>query len=44
MTWTGLRRENLKRKTEPLLLAAQNNAIKTYVEAESDRAQNNKGR
>ena len=28
-TWTWLRKENLKRETESLLIAAQNNAIRT---------------
>ena len=28
-TWTWLRKGNLKRETEPLLIATQNNAIKT---------------
>ena len=28
-TWTWLRKENLKRETESLLITAQNNAIRT---------------
>ena len=28
-TWTGLRKGNFKKETEPLLIAAQNNAIRT---------------
>ena len=46
MTWTWLRKENLKRKTESLLIAAQNNAIGTnYIKAKIDNSQqNSKGR
>ena len=33
-TWTGLSKQNLKRETESLLIAAQNNAIRTnYIKA-----------
>ena len=40
--WTWLRQGNLKRKTESLLVAAQNNAIRTnYVEARIDKTQQN---
>ena len=37
-TWTGLKKGNLKREIEFLLIAAQNNAIKTnYVKAKKIR-------
>ena len=39
-TWTWLRKRNLKREIESLLIAAQNNVIKTtYVKASIDKAQ-----
>ena len=39
---TGLRKGNLKRETESLLIAAQNNAIKTnYVKARIDKTKRN---
>ena len=41
-TWTGLRKGNLKRKTESLLIEAQNNAITTkYIKAKIDYTQPN---
>ena len=41
-TWTWLRRGNLKRETESLLIAAQNNAIRTnYIKAKIDKTQQN---
>ena len=41
-TWTSLRKENLKRETESLLIAAQNNAIRTnYIKARIDKTQQN---
>ena len=41
-TWTWLRKGNLKRETESLLIAAQNNAIRTnYVKARIDKTQRN---
>ena len=39
-TWTWLRKRNLKRETESLLIAAQNNAIRTnYIKARIDKMQ-----
>ena len=39
-TWTGLRKGNLKRETESLLIAAQNNAIKiNYIKGRIDKNQ-----
>ena len=45
-TWTRLRKGNLKRETESLLIAAQGNAIRTYhIEARIDKTlQNSKYR
>ena len=41
-TWTGLRRGNLKRETESLIIAAQVNAIRTnYIKAKIDKTQQN---
>ena len=41
-TWTWLRKGNLKRETESLLIAAQNNAIRTnHIEARIDKTQQN---
>ena len=41
-TWTWLRKGNLKRETESLLIAAQNNAIKTnQIKARIDKTQQN---
>ena len=41
-TWTWLRKGNLKRKTESLLVAAQNSAIRTnYIKARIDKTQQN---
>ena len=41
-TWTRLRKGNLKRETESLLIAAQNNTIRTnYVKARIDKMQQN---
>ena len=37
-TWTWLRKENLKRETESLLIAAQNHAIRTnHIKARIDK-------
>ena len=42
MTLTWLRRVNLKRETESLLIVAQNNALKTnYVRSKIDNTQKN---
>ena len=42
MTWTWLRRRNLKRETEHLLIETQNNAIRTnYVKVKIDNKQKN---
>ena len=39
-TWTWLRKGNLNRKTKSLLIAAQNNAIRTnYVKTKLDKMQ-----
>ena len=39
-TWTWLRKGNLKRESESLLMAAQNNAIRTnYVKSKIDKTQ-----
>ena len=39
-TWTWLRKGNIKRETEYLLMAAQNNAIKTnHIKARIDKTQ-----
>ena len=41
-TWTWLRKGNLKRETESLLIAAQNNAIRiNHIKARIDRTQQN---
>ena len=41
-TWTWLRKGNLKRETESLLLAAQDNAVKTnHIKARIDKMQQN---
>ena len=41
-TWTWLRRENIKRKTDSFLIAAQNNAIRTnHMKARIDKTQQN---
>ena len=41
-TWTRLRKGNLKRKTESLLIKAQNNAIRTnHMKARIDKTQQN---
>ena len=41
-TWTWLRKQNLKRETESLLIVAQNNTIRTnYVKARIDKTQQN---
>ena len=41
-TWTWLRKGNLKRKTESLLMTAQNNAIRTnHIKARIDKTQQN---
>ena len=40
--WVGLGKENIKRKTESLIIAAQNNAIRTnYIKAKIDKTQQN---
>ena len=44
-TWTWLRKGNLKRKTETLLIAARNDAIRTHsVKAKIDKMQQNSKR
>ena len=41
-TWTWLRKGNLKRKMESLLIAAQDNAIRTnHIKARKDKTQQN---
>ena len=41
-TWTWLRKGNLKRETESLLMAAQNNAIRTnHIKARIEKTQQN---
>ena len=41
--WTRLRKENLKRETEPLLIVAQNNALRTnHIKARIDKTQQNR--
>ena len=41
-TWTWLRKGNLKRETEFLLMAAQNNAIRTnHIKTRIDKTQQN---
>ena len=41
-TWTWIRKGNLRRKAESLLIAAQNNTIRTnYVKAKTDNMQQN---
>ena len=41
-TWTWLRKRNFKRETESLLMAAQNNAIRTnHIKARIDKTQRN---
>ena len=41
-TWTWLRKGNLKRETESILIAAQNNAIRTnHIKARIDNTQQN---
>ena len=40
--WTWLRKGNFKKETEYLLIAAQNNAIRTnHIKARKDKAQQN---
>ena len=42
-TWTGLRKGNSKRETKSLLMAAQNNAIRTnHIKARIDKTQQNR--
>ena len=44
-TWTWLRKGNLKRETESLLIAAQNNAIKAnHIKVRIDKMQQNSKR
>ena len=41
-TWTWLRKGNLKRETESLQIAAQDNAIRTnHIKAKNDKTQQN---
>ena len=41
-TWTWLKKGNLKRETESLLIATQNNTIRTnYVKGKIDKTQQN---
>ena len=41
-TWTGLRKGNLKRETESLLIAAQDNAVRSnHIKARIDKTQQN---
>ena len=41
-TWTKLRKGNLKRETESLLKAVENNAIRTnHIKARIDKTQQN---
>ena len=41
-TWMRLRKENFKRETESLQIAAQNNAIRTnHIKARIDKTQQN---
>ena len=41
-TWTWLRKGNFKRETESLLIAAQNNAVRTnHIKAMIDKSQQN---
>ena len=41
-TWTWIRKGNFKRETESLLMAAQNNAIRTnHIKAKIDKSQQN---
>ena len=41
-TWTWLRKGNLKRETESLLIAAQNNAVRTnHIKARIDKTRQN---
>ena len=41
-TWTWLRKRNFKRKTESLLIAARNSAVKTnHIKARIDKTQRN---
>ena len=41
-TWIGLRRENIKRETKPVLTVAHNKAIRTnYIKAKIDNMQQN---
>ena len=41
-TWTWLRKGNFKRETESLLIAAQNNAVKTnHIKVRIDKTQQN---
>ena len=41
-TWTWLKKGNLKRETESLQIAAQNNAIRTnYIKVRIDKMQQN---
>ena len=42
-TWTWLRKGNLKKETEFLIIAAQNNAIRTdHIKARTDKTQQNR--
>ena len=44
-TWTWLRKGNFKRETESLLIAAQNNAIRTnHIKARIDKSQQKSNR
>ena len=41
-TWTWLRKGNFKRETESLLIAAQNNAVRTnHIKVRIDKMQQN---
>ena len=41
-TWTWLRKENFKRETESLLIATQNNAVRSnHIKARIDKIQQN---
>ena len=40
-TWMWLRKGNFKRETESLLIAAQNNAIRTNIKARINKTQQN---
>ena len=42
ITWTWCRKGNFKRETESLLIAAQNNAVRTnHIKARIDKTQQN---